>query len=222
MAIDFTKIKFFVEGNGDQVFLRDILSIKFGSIFSKKRLEELIIIADGYSGIKNQIDEFKQIEKDKKREGGINIVIFDADYKNEKEATHGFKEKIAFLEGIKKEFDITFEYFLFPDNANDGTLETLLEHCIHPDNIEVLDCWRGFEQCIESKNKGYTIPANKTKIYAYLECLYGDTKDEKKKVKDPNRDFTEKDKWVFDEIKDGSFKEMFDFLNLHLSKFESE
>ncbi|MDI9319906.1 MAG: hypothetical protein QM530_05450 [Phycisphaerales bacterium] len=219
MAIDFSRIKFFVEGDADKVFLRDILQIKFSVQFDKAQLDELIVIARGFNGLEKQIDEFKQIEQYKKREGGINIILFDADYSG-REINHGFKEKSKYLIEQKARLGIEFVSFLFPDNLNDGTLETLLETCVQHKSI--IECWKGFEDCVKSKGNGYNVPANKTKVYAYLECLHGDTKAEKEMIKDKNRNFTERDKWVFDEVDNESIKKMFDFLNLHLSKFESE
>jgi len=70
-------------------------------------------------------------------------------------------------------------------------------------NQPIFDCWNEFEQCLQdcaSKKIGkvLTIPAKKTKIYAYLEVLLGETKKEKEKIKERERDYTEEQHWNLD------------------------
>lgn len=217
MAIDFSKIKFFIEGKGDKAFIRDILNLWYGAEFSKARLNELILDCEGYANLSLHIDEFQQVNEGKKREGGINIVIFDADITG-REAFHGFNEKLAYLNAKKNELGINFETFLFPDNAKDGTIETLLETCIHPDHKGILDCWHEFENCVNGKGE-YTIPADKSKIYVYLECLHGITNAEKEKIKDPKRDFTLTDKWILDHTQNPTLANLKTFLDNHLQQY---
>jgi hypothetical protein len=112
MAIDLRKVKFFVEGEGDQVFLRDILKIWYGLELTKAELTSVIIICGGYGGINKQLDEFKDTNDGKKREGGKNIVIFDADYSGRDEH-HGFKQKIAYLEIKKMNIELISVHFFF-------------------------------------------------------------------------------------------------------------
>lgn len=42
------------------------------------------------------------------------------------------------------------------------------------------------------------VPARKTKIYAYLEALVGESKKQKAKIKEENRDYRNKDHWNLD------------------------
>jgi predicted peroxiredoxin len=196
MAIDFRLVKIFVEGDGDKVFIRDILKKIYNVSFTNEQLKEVIIICKGYNQLSKQIDELKQIGIGEKREGGVNLVIFDADYTG-REASHGYKNKKEYLEIEKKELGVEYELFLFPNNELDGTLETILESCIHPKHVGILDCWKSMETCVNEKGN-YTAPADKSKIYNYLECLHGISNKEKDKIKDPNRDFTLEDKWVLD------------------------
>lgn len=46
-----------------------------------------------------------------------------------------------------------------------------------------------------------TIPAKKTKIYAYLEVLLGASKSEKKKIKEANREYINVNHWNLNSIK---------------------
>ncbi len=58
MAIDFRNVKFFVEGEGDRIFIKDVLKIWYGLEFTKPQLNSLIVVCGGYEGINNnrQID----------------------------------------------------------------------------------------------------------------------------------------------------------------------
>jgi hypothetical protein len=113
-------------------------------------------------------------------------VIFDADT--------DFEIRKHEIDEWKTKTGLTFKLFLFPDNQNAGTLEDLLQKIIIANNKPILDCWNRFETCIQEyagviMNRQLTIPAKKTKIYAYLEVLLGETEKEKTKIKERERDY---------------------------------
>jgi len=128
--------------------------------------------------------------------GGKNLVIFDAD--EDCEARR--KELLA----IREEFGVEFELFLLPNNKDAGELEDMLEQIINPDNQPVMDCWATYEGELEKVRiptktpPTLTIPAKKTKIYAYLETLLGKTRSQKKLIKDANRDYENTQHWNLD------------------------
>jgi hypothetical protein len=64
MAIDFRLVKFFVEGEGDQVFIRDILKIWYDLELTKEKLNSLIIICGGYDGINSNKNKIKDRDRD--------------------------------------------------------------------------------------------------------------------------------------------------------------
>ena len=188
------KHKIFVEGIADQVFIRDIFLAFYGIVLTESELKQSIINVKGKDNLKNLVNEFKEISN--KRLGGRNLVIFDADYYD----IGGGRQKISeWLSNLKTEINVDFEYFLFTDeNGVEGTIESLLESCIHPNHAGIFECWNSFEACVRATSERYTLPAKKSKIYLYLECLYGKSASEKEKVKDANRKFLEDDKWVLD------------------------
>ena len=128
--------------------------------------------------------------------GGKNLVIFDAD--EDCEARR--KELLA----IRDEFGVEFELFLLPNNKDAGELEDMLEQIINPDNQPVMDCWATYEDELEKVRiptktpPTLTIPAKKTKIYAYLETLLGKTRSQKKLIKDANHDYENTQHWNLD------------------------
>ena len=67
-------------------------------------------------------------------QGGVNLVIFDAD----KDVEARRKE----LEAIKEQYNVNFELFLLPNNKDKGALEDLLENIINPNNRPIFDTKR--------------------------------------------------------------------------------
>ena len=188
-------IKIFVEGIADGKFLKDYISyIKPGYEMSK----ETIIDTGGWTHIDSQKAKGEGIQNQMKQNtecGGTNLVIFDAD--------KDFNTRKQEIESWKSKYKIDFELFLLPNNQDIGALEDLLEKIIIESNHPILDCWDKFESCIQSNasqamGRSLTIPAKKTKIYAYLEVLLGVTKKEKENIKESNRNYGDKGHWHLD------------------------
>lgn len=200
-------VKLFVEGLADEKFLRDYISAKFEITLQK----DDIIKSQGWSNIKSvHGGEFIMNSMRKNSDNdGLNLLVFDAD--------DNYTERFKEIDDWKKENDLKFEIFLWPNNRDSGDLETLLEHIINPVNKPVFECWDNYEKClktktIEGREIPLTTPAKKTKIYGYLEALLGETKSQKKKIKEENRNYKNDGHWDLNsEYLDG-FKE---FLSRH-------
>jgi len=184
-------VRVFVEGIADRKFLKDYILYKY-----KINLDdENIIITGGWTtmmsdGADGELIRNKMIQNTDN--GESNILIFDAD--------NSFNERHNQLVTWKKEQNLTFDIFLWPNHSQNGDLETVLENIINPVNIAIFECWDNYEICLQSKtierrNIPLTTPARKTKIYGYLEALLGDTKAQKKKIKEPNRNYRNIEHW---------------------------
>lgn len=201
--------KIFVEGVADKCFIEQLISFVFG----EPVVEGVVINTDGYTNLMAQDKENTYTNQMRRTtdDGGVNLVIFDADEDCE-------ERKREILEW-KRRKGVDFELFLFPDNEGLGALEDLLERIINPENQEVMDCWERYEESIRNirlpwrKGEPLTIPAKKTKIYAYLEVLLGDSKGEKKKIKEANRDYTNRHHWDLNAL---SLKKLMAFLRNNL------
>ena len=184
------------EGDADVKFLKDYCHHLFG--------EEAPIISIIHPGKDNDTGGYKKLYSEtalqalrqNTNQGGVNLVIFDAD-----EDPEGRRAELL---AVKEQFGVEFELFLLPNNRDAGALEDLLENIINPDNQPVMDCWATYE-CklaevrIPTKTPPtLTIPAKKTKIYAYLETLLGKSKSQKKLIKDPNRNYENPQHWKLD------------------------
>ena len=190
------KFQIIVEGVADKKFFVDFYHHLFhaqapkGSIIHSGKDDD----TGGYQKIKSEVA--LQAMRQSSDLGGVNLVIFDAD--DDIEARR--KELLA----IKDEFGVEFELFLLPNNKDAGALEDLLENIINPQNQPVMDCWQTYEEELKEVRiptktpPTLTIPAKKTKIYAYLETLLDKTKSQKKLIKEANRNYENTQHWNLD------------------------
>lgn len=166
-------IRIFVEGIADQVFLCDLIRVWYTFDLDKKKFE-----------LKRNAQDF--------------IHVARADNGTTDQSYAQTLREVSQTIDIP-DFPFSTQQYLWPNNQVPGTLENLLETIINPENQPILDCWSSFEQCISSiPEKRLTLPADKTKIYAYLETLLGSTNSEKKKIKESNRDYTNTAHWNLD------------------------
>ena len=192
-----SKIKRLVEGIADAKFFQDLVEEWYDFPLNIAGLEKAGDII--YLGGKDAFDSASKLAKlsilfDQAAFLDIPvIVIVDADHYPDNHLlfsshsqTHGF------------------DFFLLPNNAVDGDLETLLQTIIRPENQVIFDCWQAYESCLNGKETAltetglFTLPARKTKIYAYLEALVGESGTEKDKIKERQRDYRNKNHWNLD------------------------
>jgi len=193
-----SNVQIFVEGVTDQKFLQDIIEEWYGIKLTLGKLGKPggdIISLDGKDAFDSPtklgfIDKlFEYLLKSEKQA----IVLFDAD-----------KFQINHAKLSIHSTRLNFNYFLFPDHQRDGEIETLLEEIICHENQVIFDCWTDFENCLRQHETPstvsgkFTTPANKTKIYAYVKTLVGESDSEKEKIKDRNRDYRNPNHWNLD------------------------
>lgn len=190
------RFQIIVEGDADKKFFEDYYHHVFGEKAPKGSITHPGKDGDtgGYQKLKSE--DAIGVMRQNTDMGGINLVIFDADEDTE--------SRRAELLAIKEEFGVEFELFLLPNNKDVGALEDLLENIINPNNQPVMVCWQTYEEKlrevrIPSKTPPtLTIPAKKTKIYAYLETLLGKSRSQKKLIKDANRNYKNTQNWNLD------------------------
>ncbi|MFY7829645.1 MAG: DUF3226 domain-containing protein [Flectobacillus sp.] len=179
------KKQFFVEGDADAKFLHDLIFYWYGinTSIGKQGNENSDILIIG--GKENLLKLWGTIQRNSILDI-YSIIIFDADI---------FVEESLKLESFKKQYP--FQFFLLPDHHKNGDLESLLIQLIHPNHQIILDCWDTYETCLSSNNQ-YTLPARKTRIYAYMEALVGSSGKEKEKIKEAKRDYLNSFHWNLD------------------------
>lgn len=196
-------VKIFVEGVADIKFLSDYISHLFPDLNIEK---DSIVNCEGWT---NNRETSSNLMAQNTDNGGVNLLIFDADKK--------FNERKKELEEWKNSANLSFETFLLPNNSDPGALEDLLENIIAEENQPVFDCWNNYEECLKTKSderKSFTTPAKKTKIYSYLEALLGETREEKKKIKERERNYKNLKHW---NLNSEALNPLKDFLMEHIS-----
>ncbi|KAA6499001.1 hypothetical protein EPC84_01635 [Helicobacter pylori] len=191
------EILIFVEGPSDKVFLE--VYLYFLEDFPIKNFK--VKDVKGKDNLSKRLLEIEKYDK--------TLIIFDAnkDYESN-------KKEILTVVSKRKQTISEEQIFLFPNNQDDGDLETLLLEIAKHD--EFLKCFEGYLECIKSKEHHEPIKnIRKNMLYAYLEvfelqkffqykwdtnnkkqekCLI----DDKGKIKEKNKEEYEKLKEVID------------------------
>ncbi len=182
------EILIFVEGPSDKVFLE--VYLYFLEDFPIKNFK--VKDVTGKENLSKRLLEIEQYDK--------TLIIFDADKDYESN-----KKEILTVVSKTKQTISEEQIFLFPNNQDDGDLETLLLEIAKHD--EFLKCFGGYLECIKSKEHHEPINnIRKSKWYAYLEVLglenltktNIDVFDGKGKIKEKHQEEYEKLKEVID------------------------
>lgn len=205
-------IRIFCEGKSDQRFLRDFLKVHYQIDISDKDLKDNKFIQnlESWNKLKSQKEKITESYSEY-----TSLIFLDADDEKVTDKP-GFNETITFVNDLMSEWNWEkYDVFVLPNNQDNGTIEDLLENIINIKNKKIFDCWSGFEECL-SKGNSLTIPAKKSKIYSYLECLHGVTNQEKEKCKDANRDFQDENLWEIKNLENPYISKLKEFLDKHL------
>ncbi len=144
------EILIFVEGPSDKVFLEVYLYFLEDIPIKNFKVQNI----KGKDNLSQRLLEIEKYDK--------TLIIFDADKdyeSNKKEILSKTQQKIT-----------EEQIFLFPNNQDDGDLETLLLEIAKHD--EFLKCFEGYLECIKSKEHYKPIRnIRKNMLYAYLEVF---------------------------------------------------
>ena len=171
--------KIFTESKSDVKFLKDYVEQVIKINLTNDNFDTL----GSWSGYKEG-GKLKQSFIENNNNENISILILDADTNFENRRNEVLTDFKAFGNPI--------ELFLFPNNKNNGELETLLAE-IAVDR-KLIGCFEGYEKCIE----GYEAPVTKSKIFAYLDALLPHiNKDNNKKdlIQEANRNYRNAAHW---------------------------
>ncbi|MGN8375676.1 DUF3226 domain-containing protein [Helicobacter pylori] len=147
------EILIFVEGPSDKVFLE--VYLYFLEDFPIKNFK--VKDVKGKDNLSKRLLEIEKYDK--------TLIIFDAnkDYESN-------KKEILTVVSKRKQTISEEQIFLFPNNQDDGDLETLLLEIAKHD--EFLKCFESYLECIKSKEHHEPIKnIRKNMLYAYLEVF---------------------------------------------------
>ncbi|WQT43783.1 hypothetical protein KVC87_01900 [Helicobacter pylori] len=163
------KILIYTEGKSDRNFLGWYLNfLKYKDHFDIFDIEgKDKLISDEF------LEKIDKILNNKHQTYKQVCIIFDADKKESQESDAGFDNKLEHICKELKEKRIDFpreQIFLFPNNQDDGDLETLLLEIAN--YKEFINCFESYLDCIKKKEHYKPIKnIRKNMLYAYLEEL---------------------------------------------------
>ncbi|MFA8450887.1 MAG: DUF3226 domain-containing protein [Bacteroidales bacterium] len=205
------------EGIADKKFLEDLICSKYG--LTKNELKRYWVNIRGFQHVANtefvKNNYLPAIEDDKKI-----IFILDADQTGIEDGGKVARTNKIIADLKKQKIDIDPEdIYLFPNNKNDGDLETLLESIFVKENLFFTECWNKFEGCItqagEDNNQKLTIPPQKSKIYTYCQILLPSDRDNQEKAKDAKRNYLDKELW---DLQKQTLKPLYNFLDKYFKE----
>lgn len=212
------KYLIFVEGKADVVFIRDFLIFYRNDFEAKLKTRnskyidcfiegENITIKIVEGGGYTKIEKAKTMFETHINEGYKILIIQDAD--NPQKQNGGVIDRMKYLNNVGENLNILFDVFLFPDNENDGDLETLLLDIVKNEKFDQsFDCYKKYADCskliapIEHSNE---LLLDKNVVFNYFRTFLGMAK-----AKEENRVFTS-EYWDFENPK-------LDALNAFLKK----
>lgn len=211
---DFNLHKIFVEGKTDQAFIQFVLSKQFGIEFNDGQVNNAIIDCKGWTniaGLTNILLDTMRIENN-----GKNIVIFDADGKNN---DGGFDKRKEQLEKIADDLGVRFDIFLLPDNDSDGDLESFYASCFKEDKAFFKDCWENMYACLDGNKNGLNLnlPKSAEMVFSYVD-LFEEYKSAEYKNSKSKRSYFDENLWEFDFEQNENLKKLISFLKEHLER----
>ncbi|GHP70756.1 hypothetical protein JP0048_03450 [Helicobacter pylori] len=150
------EILIFVEGSSDRFFLEVyLLYLYFQEKFPIKNFK--VQNVDGKGNLSKRLLEIEKYDK--------TLIIFDADKDYESN-----KKEILKIVSKTKQIISEEQIFLFPNNQDDGDLETLLLEIAN--HKEFINCFESYLDCIKKKEHYKPIKnIRKNMLYAYLEAF---------------------------------------------------
>ena len=113
---------------------------------------------------KNQISQAQEV-------GEQVLILLDADTIAK---GHGFAKRKADIDNDMQTFKLSVPYFIYPNNKDDGDVETLMESAARRDLHQVFfDCFEDYEKCVSGVKDQYGLPLYNTpnlkgKLHTYM------------------------------------------------------
>ncbi len=159
--------KIFIEAKSKDTsechFLQTIINI----IFPKMNVEFIPM-----NGIGNLFKEAILNQIKIAQENGEQVIVFaDADTITKK---YGYIKRKNEIDNGMKANAVSFDYFLYPNNQDDGDIEILMEAATRKDLHPIFfDCFNDYETCVssakdESGVSKYNVPSLKNKLHTYM------------------------------------------------------
>jgi hypothetical protein len=156
------KILILCEGITDQVFLADFIQLFYTIDFEKTEnkinkkdvvdikfkntdFDITLLAVDGCKNLNS--DAIIGIMEKNIANSGKNVVIFDADDESIGNGNNGFENATKSLQSTQQK--AKFDFYLWPNNQDNGDIETLLRQLIPKDKQPVMMCIEEHQECLK-------------------------------------------------------------------------
>lgn len=128
-----------------------------------------LVFMDGIGNLFREtiVNQIEQAQTD----GEQALILVDADTT---EKGYGFARRKAEIDKGMETHGVEAPYFLFPNNQDDGDVETLMESMARRDlHPTFFDCFEDYEKCVsgaknENGERKYHTPNRKGKLHTYI------------------------------------------------------
>ena len=171
--------RIFTEGIGDVKFLKDYIE----EVFTVTLYDEEFDTLGSWSGYKTG-GILKASIRQNTEDDKATILILDAD--------NNFNDRQQQVIDDFAGFNIPINLFLFPNNNNSGSLESIL--CETAIEKQIIQCFEEYEICIA----GHQTLVIKSKVFAYLDALLPSANKKNDKndlIQEKNRNYRNENHW---------------------------
>lgn len=203
--------KIFIEAKDKKTPECNFLKAVISRFFPEKEVDFIFM-----AGIGNLFNETirNQMAQAEETEYGV-LILADADTVAK---GYGYKKRKADIDKAMSDNGIRYPYFLYPNDHDDGDVETLMEKTARRDLHPVFfDCFEDYERCVSGKKDVsgqplYNIPDMKGKLHTYMNA---------QRLSSKQRNRLGSGDWLFDDenywnLDDDSLQPLKDFLSNHL------
>lgn len=196
--------RIFVEGVTDEKFLKDLIRVRFGV----KVEDKLFVQTTGYGSLYSEknLNILQRVQDD----GGMNLVIFDAD--------NNFEERNNELKTKAEINKVNIKLFLYPTNNGPGDRESLLQMIASVEKyLPFSKCFDPYMECLKDYKKTYDagksredkldVPNRKVAIHNYLKI-------HRKEATERKRDYADVNYW---DMNNQQLTPLINFLRLYFS-----
>lgn len=181
--------KIFIEAKHDKTSEYNFLKTLLAQNFRDKEIE--FIFMNGVDKLFSEtiLNQIRQTQD----EGDYVLVILDADFPSK---GWGFAKRAKDVKEKMQLKGVSFPFFLYPNNQDDGDVEFLMESLARKDIHERWwNCFEDYELCVkgirdDNGNLKYNIPNRKAKLHTYISS---------QQLSNKQRDKVGRGCWLFDD-----------------------
>ncbi len=179
------KIFIFVEGNIDlqiiAAFIAQVYNFEKpksfkGEVTLTNEHKNIILTlktlsGDDLSGCSAIEHTIKQEDvKDYTAKGYQCFIILDADNPQKNANNGGYGQRKEWLKNIIQTNNLLLDFFLLPNNQDDGDLEILLRKSLPTEQQGIITCIEQFNNCLESYKQNQNLSKHQNKALLYETC----------------------------------------------------